>query len=287
MVKLNAQLSHPYGGVALLTWSDLFILNKAANTLLTTLTPLGQTLNCQRPRSWNKCFYQPNQLSWKPEDSTLEECWLEQTRGSDHPLPYQKRVAHSKNLSVPSPHREVKTKAIKFPPSSPYPFNQLHQELPLYTRKRTLKLMSGHKENGVGPKLRARAFIMVMKCWEVVHRNDSREPDVHHELEVTGEAEEASVESEIPQESRRTRAKSCLQTRRMKTWYRTDDWINTTTLVARRKNRMWCSDQGTEVTQSSPHNPELLLTCFRRLAQVQLCSTTDTRSTHGWLTCGH
>jgi len=51
MVKLNAQLSHPYGGVALLTWSDLFILNKAANTLLTTLTPLGQTLNCQRPRS--------------------------------------------------------------------------------------------------------------------------------------------------------------------------------------------------------------------------------------------
>jgi hypothetical protein len=34
----------------------------------------------------------------------------------------------------------------------------------------------------------------------VFRGNDSREPDVHYELEVTGEAEGASVESEIPQD---------------------------------------------------------------------------------------
>jgi hypothetical protein len=66
------------------------------------------TLLTQESRSTESIILETRSLN------TWEECWLKHTRGSDHPLPYQKRVAHSRNLSVLLPHREVKPKSSNF-----------------------------------------------------------------------------------------------------------------------------------------------------------------------------
>jgi hypothetical protein len=113
--------------------------------------------------------------------------------------------------------------------------------------------------------MRARAFIMVMKCLRSIPRKWFKRARCLPRAWSNWGGRRS--QRRIRDSSRLTRAKSCLQTRRTKTWHRTDHWPNTTTLVARRKDKMWYSHQGTEVIQSSPHNPELLFTCFRRLSK--------------------